>query len=355
MWIKPESLTITQVQVLNEVGELVGEVPDLTEAQLVDMYRHMIIARTYDERVVRLQRQGRVGTYAPFSGQEAAQVGSAYALEKSDWLFPSYREVPALWMHGLPLENSLLYTMGHVHGASWPEGVNAFPVQIIIAGQTTQVMGSAWASKYLNDNHVSLCYLGDGATSQGDFHESLNFASVFKLPAIYFIQNNQWAISMPRSRQSGSQTLAQKGLAYGIPSVQVDGNDVLAVYKVTQEAVQRARSGEGPSVIEAVTFRLGAHTTSDDPTRYRTQEELEAWRQKDPLLRFRRFLMERQLWDTAREQTLLEEATALIEQVVVAAEGVKKGTLEESFDYVYANLTPHLREQKAAVVNKGVR
>ncbi len=355
MWIKPESLTITQVQVLNEVGELVGEVPDLTEAQLVDMYRHMIIARTYDERVVRLQRQGRVGTYAPFSGQEAAQVGSAYALEKSDWLFPSYREVPALWMHGLPLENSLLYTMGHVHGASWPEGVNAFPVQIIIAGQTTQVMGSAWASKYLNDNHVSLCYLGDGATSQGDFHESLNFASVFKLPAIYFIQNNQWAISMPRSRQSGSQTLAQKGLAYGIPSVQVDGNDVLAVYKVTQEAVQRARSGEGPSVIEAVTFRLGAHTTSDDPTRYRTQEELEAWRQKDPLLRFRRFLMERQLWDTAREQTLLEEATVLIEQVVVAAEGVKKGTLEESFDYVYANLTPHLREQKAAVVNKGVR
>jgi pyruvate dehydrogenase E1 component alpha subunit len=355
MWIKPESLTITQVQVLNEVGELVGEVPDLTEVQLVDMYRHMIIARTYDERVVRLQRQGRVGTYAPFSGQEAAQVGSAYALEKSDWLFPSYREVPALWMHGLPLENSLLYTMGHVHGARWPEGVNAFPVQIIIAGQTTQVMGSAWASKYLNDNHVSLCYLGDGATSQGDFHESLNFASVFKLPAIYFIQNNQWAISMPRSRQSGSQSLAQKGLAYGIPSVQVDGNDVLAVYKVTQEAVQRARSGEGPSVIEAVTFRLGAHTTSDDPTRYRTQEELEAWRQKDPLLRFRRFLMERQLWDTAREQTLLEEAAELIEQVVVAAEGVKKGTLEESFDYVYANLTPHLREQKAAVVNKGVR
>ena len=355
MWIKPESLTITQVQVLNEVGELVGEMPDLTEAQLVDMYRHMVIARTYDERVIRLQRQGRVGTYAPFSGQEAAQVGSAYALKKSDWLFPSYREVPALWMHGLPLENSLLYTMGHVHGASWPEGVNAFPVQIIIAGQTTQVMGSAWASKYLNDNHVSLCYLGDGATSQGDFHESLNFASVFKLPAIYFIQNNQWAISMPRSRQSGSQTLAQKGLAYGIPSVQVDGNDVLAVYKVTQEAVQRARSGEGPSVIEAVTFRLGAHTTSDDPTRYRTQEELEAWRQKDPLLRFRRFLMERQLWDTAREQTLLEEAMTLIEQVVVAAEGVKKGTLEESFDYVYANLTPHLREQKAAVVNKGVR
>ncbi len=355
MWIKPESLTITQVQVLNEVGELVGEVPNLTEAQLVDMYRHMIIARTYDERVIRLQRQGRVGTYAPFSGQEAAQVGSAYALEKSDWLFPSYREVPALWMHGLPLENSLLYTMGHVYGARWPEGVNAFPVQIIIAGQTTQVMGSAWASKYLNDNHVSLCYLGDGATSQGDFHESLNFASVFKLPAIYFIQNNQWAISMPRSRQSGSQTLAQKGLAYGIPSVQVDGNDVLAVYKVTQEAVQRARSGEGPSVIEAVTFRLGSHTTSDDPTRYRAQEELEAWRQKDPLLRFRRFLMEQQLWDAAREQTLLQEATELIEQVVVAAEGVKKGTLEESFDYVYANLTPRLREQKAAVVNKGVR
>ena len=355
MWIKPEDLTISQVQILNEAGDLVGDVPNLTSAQLIEMYRYMVIARVYDERVVRLQRQGRVGTYAPFSGQEAAQVGSAFALEKSDWVFPSYREVPALWVHGVPLVNSLLYTMGHVHGARLPEGVNAFPVQIIIAGQTTQAMGSALASHYLGDKLVSLCYLGDGATSQGDFHESLNFASVWKLPAIYLIQNNQWAISMPRTRQSGSQSLAQKGLAYGIPGIQVDGNDVLAVYQVTQEAVARARAGEGPSIIETVTFRMGPHTTSDDPTRYRSAQELETWKQKDPIVRFKRYLLNEKLWDEAKEAALLKEAAEQIEQVVKAAEGKPKGTLEESFDYVYESLTPRLREQQATVANKEVR
>ncbi len=349
MWINPEDLTVTQWQVLNEAGELVREAPSLGHRQLLEVYRYMVIARAYDERAMRLQRQGRIGTYAPFSGQEAAQIGSAYALERSDWMFPSYREAPALWVHGAPLEYSLLYTMGHVFGARLPEGVHAFPVQIIIAGQATHVMGSAWASTYLEDKRVSLCYLGDGATSQGDFHESLNFASVLKLPAIYFIQNNQWAISLPRSHQTGSATFAQKGLAYGIPGVQVDGNDVLAVYQVTMEAVRRAREGKGPSLIEAVTYRNGPHTTSDDPNRYRSQAEVESWKQKDPIVRLRRYLTGLQIWDDEREQALWQEAAQVIEQVVAKAEGVPKGTLAESFDYVYATPTPRLQEQWATL------
>lgn len=354
MWVNPEDLHWEQEQVLNEEGNLVGELPDLSSEQMWQMYRYMVISRAFDERAVRLQRQGRLGTYAPSSGQEAAQIGSAFALEKDDWMFPSYREAPALWVHGLPLEYYLLYFMGHMLGSRWPDEVKAFPIQIIIAGQTTHVMGSAWASKYLQDGRVSLAYMGDGATSQGDFHEALNFSSVFKLPAIYFIQNNQWAISLPRSRQSGSETLAQKGIAYGIPGIQVDGNDVFAVYKVTQEAVRRARAGKGPAVIEAVTFRIGPHTTSDDPTRYRDKELLETWKRKDPLIRLQRFLEAQGLWNEQKEAELLQEAAELIEQVVVAAESVKKGSLTETFDFVYEKPTARLLEQKAQASLQGV-
>jgi len=355
MWMDPKDLRFEQVRILDEEGRLVGELPDLSDEKMVEMYRWMVFARLFDARAVRLQRQGRIGTYAPFSGQEAAQIGSIFAIERADWVFPSYREMPALWVHGMPLKQSLLYTMGHVRGGYVPEHVNAFPVQIIIAGQTLHAMGSAWASQYLNDGRVSLCYLGDGATSQGDFHEALNFAAVFKLPAVFFVQNNQWAISVPRSRQSASQTLAQKALAYGISGVQVDGNDVLAVYQVAQEAARRARAGEGPTLIEAVTFRHGPHTTSDDPTRYRDSEEVQDWLNKDPIGRFKRFLHEKQLWDEAREEAWVRDAGEKIEQAVVEAENTPKGTLAESFELVYAQTPPHLRQQQqqAAAAVKG--
>lgn len=354
MWMEPQDLRFEQVRVLDAEGHLVGEMPDLSDEKLVEMYRWMVFARLFDERAVRLQRQGRIGTYAPFSGQEGAQIGSIFAIERSDFVFPSYREMPALWVHGMPFTQSLLYTMGHVRGGYVPEHVNAFPPQIIIAGQTLHAMGSAWASQYLNDGRVNLCYLGDGATSQGDFHEALNFAGVFKLPAVFFIQNNQWAISVPRSRQSASQTLAQKALAYGISGVQVDGNDVLAVYQVTTEAVRRARAGEGPVLIEAVTFRHGPHTTSDDPTRYRDSEEVQTWLSKDPIARLQRFLSNKQLWDEAQETAWIRDAGEKIEQAVVAAEKTAKGTLAESFELVYAQTPPHLRQQQqAAAAVKG--
>lgn len=346
MWMDQRDLKWEQVQILNENGKLVGQAPDIADDKLVEMYRLMVFARLFDERAVRLQRQGRIGTYAPFSGQEAAQIGSAFALQKQDWMFPSYREMPAQWAHGVPLRNSMLYSVGHLEGWKIPDDAHVFPVQIIIAGQTLHAMGSAFASKYLKDGLVSLCYLGDGATSQGDFHEAMNFASVFQLPVVYVVQNNQWAISVPRSHQSRSTTLAQKALAYGVRGVQVDGNDVLAVYKVAKEAIDRARAGEGPSLIEAVTFRQGAHTTSDDPTRYRTQEEVGEWMSKDPIHRFKQYLMEKQLWDDEQEEALRKDAAEQIEQAVVDVESTPKSKLTQAFDLVYSELPPRLKEQK---------
>ncbi len=344
MWINPDDLQIEMEQVLDAQGQLIGEMPDISDDELRHMYRQMLTARLYDERAVRLQRQGRLGTYAPSSGQEAAQVGSSSAILKTDWIYSSYRELPALFVHGMPMERTLSYTMGHVRGGYVPEDVNAFPVQIIIAGQTLHAVGGAWASQYLNDGRISICYLGDGATSQGDFHESLNFASVFKLPVVFFVQNNGFAISMPRHRQSRSATLAQKALAYGMPGILVDGNDILAVYQVTREAAKRARSGEGPVLIEAVTFRQGAHTTSDDPTRYRSFDEVQAWLTKDPITRFKHFLISRGLWDEEQEEEAVRISKSRIAEAVETAERGPKGTLIEAIDLVYAKTPANLNE-----------
>ncbi|QSO51472.1 pyruvate dehydrogenase (acetyl-transferring) E1 component subunit alpha [Alicyclobacillus curvatus] len=347
MWIQPEKQPLVETfQLLDVDGTTHGEMPELTDGEMLDMFQWMVFARTFDERAVRLQRQGRIGTYAPFSGQEAAQVGSAYAIEKTDWVFPTYRELPVLWIHGTPVKQSLLYPMGAVSGGAVTKGVNAFPVQIIIAAQTLHAMGSAWASQYLGDKSVNVCYLGDGATAQGDFHEALNFASVMKLPVIFFIQNNQWAISVPRGRQAASRTLAQKAVAYDIPGIQVDGNDILGVYKVMTEAVEHARSGLGPVLIEALTYRHGPHTTSDDPTRYRDADEVAMWMQRDPITRFARFLTARGLLDSAKEAAMREDAEQRIGQAVIEAEAEAKGTLPEVFDMVYGTVPRELERQR---------
>lgn len=347
MWIRPENQPpVETFQLLDTDGNTCGALPDLTDEQLLEMYQWMVFARTFDERAVRLQRQGRIGTYAPFSGQEAAQIGSAYALEKTDWVFPTYRELPVMWVHGMPLKTSLLYPMGAVSGGEVPNGVNAFPVQIIIAAQTLHAMGSAWASQYLQDKSVNVCYLGDGATSEGDFHEALNFASVMKLPVVFFVQNNQWAISVPRERQAASRTLAQKAVAYDIPGIQVDGNDILGVYKVMTEAVLHARSGSGPVIIEALTYRHGPHTTSDDPTRYRHADEVSVWMQRDPITRFARFLTARGLLDSAKDASIHADAMQQIGQAVTEAEAESKGTITEVFEMVYGSMPRELQRQR---------
>lgn len=269
--------------------------PDLTPEHLRQLYRWMLYGRVMEGRGILLQRQGRLGVFAPIAGQEAAYVGSAMAIRPEDWVVPSYRDyLPAL-VHGLPLQTVWFYYRGDPRGTWIPPHVRMLPFQVVVAAQVSHAVGVAWAIAYRREPSVVLVYFGEGATSEGEWHESLNAAAVFRLPVVFFCSNNQWAISVPLQRQTASETIAQKAVAYGMPGVLVDGNDVLAVYQATAEAVDRARRGDGPTLIEAVTYRLGAHSTVDDPRRYRSEEEVEAWRPRDPLKRFRAFLEARGL------------------------------------------------------------
>lgn len=309
------------------------------------LYRWMVLARTFDERALALQRQGRLGTYAPLLGQEAAQVGSAYALKPEDWVFPSYREHAVLAMRGQSWLQLFTFWGGNEEGNRIPEGIRNFMVCVPIATQILHATGAAWAAKLKGEKSCTIVYFGDGATSEGDFHEGLNFAGVFKAPVVFFCQNNQYAISVPRTRQTASETIAQKALAYGFEGVQVDGNDIFAVYKATKESLEKARDGGGPTLIEAVTYRLTHHTTADDWTRYRPSEEVEMWKQKDPIKRLRLYLEKQGLWSEQDEAKLLEEARNEIAQAVAQYEALPKRDVEDIFKYMYAEMPWNLKEQ----------
>ncbi|WP_044746961.1 pyruvate dehydrogenase (acetyl-transferring) E1 component subunit alpha [Bacillus alveayuensis] len=347
-------LQFEMVQLLDENGN--GDEKELesfSDEFLITMYRWMSKVRVIDERLLKMQRQGRIGTYAPFSGQEAAQIGSVLALRKDDWIFPSYREIAACLAHGLPLEQIFHYMRGRVIGKGMPDDLNIFPIQIIIGAQTLHATGCAWATKLKGETQVSVCYFGDGATSEGDFHEAMNFSSVYQVPVIFFCQNNHYAISVPVHKQMASRTIAQKALAYGMKGVLVDGNDALAVYKTMKQAVEAARKGEGPMLIEALTYRLGPHTTSDDPTKYRSVEEAEQWRwKKDPLHRLRVLLEKRGLWsDTDEEEWIVQvndEVTVAYEKAIAN----EAGSLVEVFDYVYGIPSKLLQEQQQEVARR---
>lgn len=351
--LQPYEPNIEIFQIVKEDGSYDEQVlPKLSEEQLKDIYEWMVLARVLDQRALNMQRQGRMGTYPPVSGQEAAQVGSAYALAKEDWLFPSYRESAAMMVHGLPPENVFLYWMGHEEGNVAPEGVNVFTVSIPISTQVPHAVGAGWAAKMRGERTAAIVYFGDGGTSEGDFHEGANFAGVFKAPVVLFCQNNQYAISVPYTRQTAAPTIAQKAIAYGIPGVRVDGNDVLAVYEATHQALERARNGEGPTLIEALTYRHGPHTTADDPTRYRTEEELEAWRRRDPIERFRSFLESRGIWSDEAEQALQAQVQQREAEVVQKAESFVTPPPETIFDYMYDELPWNLREQREALLQE---
>jgi pyruvate dehydrogenase E1 component alpha subunit len=340
------------IRVIDEDGEVVdgAEVPELSDDELVEMYRHIKLARRFDQRAVSLQRQGRIGTYPPLSGQEGAQIGSAFALAEDDWMIPSYREHGAGLVRGLPLKDTLLYWMGHEGGNAIPEDANIFTVAVPIASQIPHATGLAWASKLRGEQDKAfLCYFGDGATSEGDFHEGLNFAGVFDTPNVFFCNNNQWAISVPRERQTASETLAQKATAYGFEGVQVDGMDPLAVYKVTKAALEKAKDPDEdelrPTMIEAVQYRFGAHTTADDPSVYREEEEVEEWKEKDPLPRMEKFLKKT---DRLTDEDI-EEIEADIEDdvadAIAAAEETPRPDPVEMFQNVYAEMPKRLEQQ----------
>ncbi|MDI6763297.1 MAG: pyruvate dehydrogenase (acetyl-transferring) E1 component subunit alpha [Thermodesulfobacteriota bacterium] len=333
-------------QILKPDGTLHPDVkPPMSDQEIFNLYQRMVFIRLADQKALMLQRQGRMGTYAPVWGQEACQVGSAYALQKGDWVFPAFRELAASLMMGIPLKTIYLYWMGNEEGSRAPGGINVMPVSIPVGTHSLHAVGVAWAAKIRGDRIVTIAYFGDGATSKGDFHEAMNLAGVFKTPSIFFCQNNQFAISVPRKIQTASETIAQKSIAYGIDGIQVDGNDLFAVYTVTKEAADKARSGGGPALIEGVTYRFGPHTTADDPTKYRTDEEMEPWKPLDPLVRLRLYLREKGLWNEEVEKRLTEEAQEEIDQVVKEAEAVPVPEVEDIFKYVFAETTPQLKEQ----------
>jgi len=337
------------LSILDEDGNLDEELePEIDEALLIKLHRVMLLSRRFDERMLSLQRQGRLGTFGPIKGQEASQVGAVAALEEKDWFVPSFREMGAEIWRGKELVNVLLSYGGFNEGGAMPQDATNLPVAIPVASQLPHAVGIAYGIKYRQQDRVVMVFFGDGATSEGDFHEALNFAGVFQTPVVFVCQNNQWAISLPRSKQSRSETLAQKSLAYGTPGIQVDGNDVLAVYAAAKEAVDRARSGEGPTLIECLTYRMSVHTTADDPKKYRKDEEVEEWEKRDPLVRFQKYLTHKDILTEEKIDELEGEIKNMIQEEVENYESRMKELKDplNMFDHILAELPAYTREQR---------
>lgn len=341
---------VEHLSVLTEEGQLDRDMePEISDELLLKLYRAMLLGRRFDERMLTLQRQGRIGTFAPIKGQEAAQLGAVAALEDRDWLVPAFRETAAEVWRGKKLENVLLIFAGYNEGGLIEPEINNLPGAVPVGTQMLHAVGIAWGMHYRESDGVVMTFFGDGATSEGDFHEALNFAGVFQAPVVFVCQNNHWAISIPRSRQTRSKTLAQKAIAYGLPGIQVDGNDILAVYAAAREAVDRARSGGGPTLIECVTYRLSVHTTADDPKRYRTDEEVKEWEGRDPLKRYQHYLIDKNLLSDEKiaglEADIKDEIKGALKRFDERAAQAKDSL--KMFDHVYEQLPPHIQAQRS--------
>jgi len=353
------------LRILDEDGTVDAAAdPKLSEKVLRDAYRCLVLVRILDTRMLSLQRQGRIGFYVPSTGEEASQVGSAMALTPKDWVFPAYREPGCALWRGVTVEAIVAQCYGNsadrMKGRQMPShygerATNYVTPSSPVGTQLPMAVGTAWAAKIRGDPIVTLAYFGDGATSEGDFHAGMNFAGVFKTPTVFFCKNNQWAISFPVDRQTAAKTLASKAQAYGFDGVRVDGNDLLAVYAATKAAVDKARAGGGSTMIEAVTYRLGPHSSSDDPTRYRRREEVEDWQRRDPIERVRRFLETRGSWTKAQDESLRKELEDLVSETIRTVERAPPSPLESLFTDVFAEMPPNLREQMEAYLSSGER
>jgi 2-oxoisovalerate dehydrogenase E1 component alpha subunit len=343
------------VRILRPDGTLCGDAPELGDEEVVALYRAMVRTRVIDERAVTLQRQGRIGFHIGSLGEEATIIGSAHALRPNDWIFPCYREFGAALLRGMPLGRYFDNLYGNQNdpakGRQMPDhwtcrAAKLTSVSSPIGTQITQAVGFAWAAKLRRDPTAVLVYFGDGATSSAEFHNGLNFAGVYKVPCVFLCRNNGWAISVPTEWQTASATFADKGVAYGILGVRCDGNDIFAVIETTRMALERAQRGEGPTLIEALTYRLSGHSTSDDPNRYRPNEELDPWRELDPNLRLRRYLERLVGWNDERQAALEASVTEEIKEAIASAEATAAPALTSMFDDVFADLPWHLREQR---------
>lgn len=338
---------VQRLSILDENGTVdEGLMPALPDTEIRRMYECMVLARTFDQRAVALQREGRLGTYPPSIGQEAAQVGSAFAIQPTDWVFPSFREMGVQLTLGYPIRQLFQYWAGDERGQYSPQELNIFPISVSVGTHIPHAVGAAMAASYRRDPVAVVAFFGDGATSKGDFHEGFNMAGLFRLPVVFICQNNQWAISVPLSGQTAAPTLAQKAVAYGFEGVQVDGNDVFAVYRATSEALEKARSGGGPTFIECLTYRMADHTTSDDAVRYRKAEDVAVWSARDPLLRLERFMAGRGLCDEEYQAETRARVTAEVDAGVAAMEAEPPPEAAEMFDHTCAELNARQASQR---------
>lgn len=344
-----EEFTVAHLSILDETGTVDSELmPDLSDDQLIYLYESMTLSRMMDARMLNLQRQGRLGTLPVCTGQEAAFCPAVLAIRDTDWFVGSYRELGARLMRGETLMNALMLFNGHEEGNVNPVNDRTLPISIVLASQLPHAVGLAYASRLKGEaDTIALTIFGDGSSSEGDFHEALNFAGVLNAPVVFLCQNNQFAISTPREFQTRSQTIAQKAVAYGIHGIQVDGNDVFAVYSAVKDAADRARNGGGPTLIEAVTFRMAMHTTADDPSRYRSDDEVSAWKKKDPIQRFRNYLTEKNLWDNDRQDALEARIKADIDAAVQAFEKGVEVMPDAPFDHVFGTPAKIIEDQRA--------
>lgn len=337
------------LQVMDENGNVDESFfpKELTDEKLVEMLKLMILTRNVDAKVLSLQRQGRAATYAPSLGEEATHIGAAMAMGDKDWFVPAFRQHGVFIARGLPLYLFFLYWKGFEEGNMIPNEVKALPVAVPVATQMLHAVGLAFAQKYKKTGGAVLGFVGDGGTSEGDFYEAINFSGVMKAPFIGIIENNEWAISIPRSKQTAAQTLAQKGLAAGITCLQVDGNDVIAVYKAVKDAIANIESG--PTLIEALTFRMSMHTTADDPTKYRSDELVKEWQLKDPLLRLRTYLTKKGKWSIDIEAAINTAQKEDIDQAVAKAEQFKPDP-KSMYTNIYSFMPDSLKNEMDAAI-----